>query len=124
MRCIHGFDESQCPTCRIDKVSIPPISTKLTKENRMNLKAENPYFKQHLAHKNEFENSLININKFSSPLFKSLVPKPTRLNFNPSVQNETLFKKLDEFSLHRMDKFNILKKVDLTEPKLDLEQKD
>ena len=124
MQCIHGFEENQCPTCHIDKVSIPPISTKLIKENRTNLKAENPYFKEHLTYKNEFENNLININKFSSPLFKSLVPKPTRLNFKPSFQNEILFKKLDEFSLHNLDKFNILKKVDLKEPKLDLEQKD
>ncbi|MEJ2296189.1 MAG: hypothetical protein P8Y23_15670 [Candidatus Lokiarchaeota archaeon] len=124
MRCIHGFEENQCPTCRIGKVSIPPISTKLIKENRMNLKAENPYFKEHLANKNEFENNLMNINKFSSPLFRPLVSKPTRLSFNPSIQNETLFKKLNEFSLHKIDNFNILEKIDLKEPELDLEQKD
>jgi hypothetical protein len=120
MRCIHGFEENQCPTCRIDKVSIPPISTKLIKENRKNLKAENPYFKEHLAHKNEFESNLRNINKFPSPLFKPLVPKPTGLN----IQNETLFKKLNEFSLHKIDNFNILEKIDLKEPELDLEPKD
>jgi len=124
MRCIHGFEENECPTCRLDKISIPPISATLNKKNSNKLKAENPYFKKHLRLKNDFENNLMNINKFSQPLFTNLVPRPNRLNFKSGFQNELLLKKLDEYSLDQIDKFNILKKVDLKKPELDLESED
>jgi len=124
MRCIHGFEENECPTCRIDKVSIPPISTTLRRENTNKLKAENPYFKNHLALKNEFEQNLLNRNKFSPPIFANLLPRPNGIKFRSHLQNKTLLNNLEEHSLNHIDKFNMLKKVKLKKPELDLEPKD
>ena len=123
MRCIHGFEESECPMCRIDKISIPPISVNLKKDFTNHLKAENPYFKKHLALKNEFENNLINRKKFSQPTFTKSLPKPDTL-FKRRIHDNPLLKKLDSYSLNHLDKFNILKKVELRKPELDLEHKD
>ncbi len=123
MRCIHGFEESECPTCRIDRVSIPPISANLRKDFTNYLKAENPSFKKHLTLKNEFENNLMNRKKFPQPIFTRSLPKPNTI-IKRRFQNNTLLEKLDHYSLNHLDKFNILKKVELKKPELDLEPKD
>jgi hypothetical protein len=123
MRCIHGFEESECPTCRIDRVSIPPISANLRKDFINNLKAENPYFKKHLALKNDFENNLMNRINFSQPTFTKSLSKPDTI-FIKKIQDNALLEKLDHYNLNHLDKFNILKKVELKTPELDLEPKD
>lgn len=123
MRCIHGFEESECPTCHIERITIPPISANLRKDFISNLKAENPNFKKHLALKNEFENNLMNRRNFSQPTFTKSLSKPDTL-FKKRIQNNTLLEKLDHYSLNHLDKFNILKKVKLKKPELDLEPKD
>jgi hypothetical protein len=123
MRCIHGFEESECPTCRIDRVSIPPISANLRKDFTNKLKAENPYFKKHLAFKNEFENNLMNRITFSQPTFTKSLSKPDTL-LKKRIQDNVLLEKLDGYSLNHLDKFNILKKVELKTPELDLERED
>ena len=122
MQCIHGFDESECPKCRINKITVPPISTTLKKNHKNKLRAENPYFKKHLALKNDFEFNLMNRNKFSTPIFADLLP---RLNgmIKPRPYNTALLKKLDIHSLKHLDKYDILKKVELKKPELDLEDK-
>ncbi|TFF84522.1 MAG: hypothetical protein EU552_00405 [Promethearchaeota archaeon] len=123
MRCIHGFEENECPTCRIEKISIPPISSNFRKDDTNKLKAENPYFKKHLAIKNEFENNLLNRKKLSQPIFSNLLPKINGMTINSRTQNDTLLKTLDQYSIDHLDKFKILKKVELKKPELDLEDK-
>ena len=124
MLCIHGLDESECPICRINRITIPPISATLRKNYKNKLKAESPYFKKHLALKNDFENNLINRNKFSPPIFADLLPRINGMNFKPRRYNTALLKKLDKHSLEHLDKFDILKKVELKKPEFDLESKD
>ena len=123
MRCIHGFEENECPTCRIDKVSNPPISANLRKDFINHLKAENPYFKKHLALKNDFVNNLMNRKQFSQPIFTRALAKPNVL-LTRRIQDNAFLKKLDEYGLNHVDKFNILKKVELKKPELDLEHDD
>ncbi len=124
MRCVHGFEENECPTCRIDKLSLPPISAKLIKDNKNDLKAENPYFKKHLSLKDEFVNDLMNSHKFKQPIFSKLLPKLNTLNLTPSFKESLFTKELEKHSLNQLDTFNILKKVELKKPELDIQSKD
>ena len=124
MQCIHGFEENECPTCRIDKLSAPPISNKLIKEFKNELKAENPYFKKHLSLKDEFVNTLVNSQKFEQPIFSNLFPKPNTLNLNSNFRQNLFTEELEKYSLHQIDKFNVLNKVELKKPELDIQSND
>jgi hypothetical protein len=124
MKCIHGFEVIQCPTCRIDNLSVPPIYSRLMRDSQNDLRAENPHFKKHIALKDEFMNDLMNRNKFKTPIFLRLLnkPRPPKMRFN--FRKNSFNKELDKYSLNRLDKFNLLKKIELKKPDLDLDFED
>jgi len=68
MTCLHGFDEINCPTCRMVKSSLPTNQDKIDLQNNNDLKPLNPLMEE--------------INRKKESIVNNLTPNNTRFKFD------------------------------------------
>jgi len=116
MTCIHGLDESNCPTCRIIKSALPEEQKKLDSRNINYLKPEHPVLRQSYKKKDEFEKDLMLTREPMSPKFINPIMKPNMLNELPSFENRMFQERMSEIDLDKSDIFGISKRIPLESP--------
>ena len=123
MTCIHGFDENNCPTCRMVKSSVPKNQDKIDSLYNNDLKPFNPLMEEY-NRKNE--DVLDNLTP-NSTLFKlksiNTIPNTNLLNPIPNFENKMFSERLGELNIDKSDLFQISKKVPLESSKLELKEK-
>ena len=103
MTCIHGFDEINCPTCRMVKISIPGNQDKIEDLYNNDLK---PYNSLIEGNNRKKEYILTNLTPHGVPfkrdLIKSIREEPL-LNKIPDFQNRMFSERLDELKLEKSE---------------------
>ncbi|MFX0074940.1 MAG: hypothetical protein ACFE96_05825 [Candidatus Hermodarchaeota archaeon] len=122
MPCIHGLDDSNCPICRMTKSTVPRTPILNNDVKIENLRPENPFFKKHLASKNEIDEDLAKNNKLLVPNLINPLPNPNLINTIPNFENKVFIKRLNDLSIDKLDKYEVSKKVDLEKPDLRIDE--
>lgn len=121
MPCIHGFDEINCPTCRIIRFTIPKSCIKI--ESKDGIRPNNSFSKLNLNDEDklyeELKTSLPNFNKNIT----NLITTPRTLNNLPNFENKMLLERLDETDISKSNIFKFSKKTSLANPELELNKK-
>ena len=121
MPCIHGLDETNCPTCRVLKATIPENLLYKKKIYKNELKPFNLHYKQYINEKDDFSKDLIPYKRNSEVVSINPAPKPKLLNEIPNFKNKMLSDRLKEIDVSKSDIFGISKKVSLESPEFKLE---
>ena len=116
MTCIHGLDETSCPTCRIIASSMPKTGLNLKDLHLNELKPENTYFKQDSDEKKRFIKEAIPESKIKPPISINIVPTPKLLNDKPDFKNRLFNERIKELDITKSDVFKISKKIKLESP--------
>lgn len=118
--CIHGLDETNCPTCRIIRSTLP-INFLDTKDNAF-LKIENPLFKKNYRDDQEILKELLPKKVNSNSNLINLISRPNLFNEIPNFKNKMFSERLNELDLTKFDKFGISKKTSLESPEWKFEK--
>jgi len=124
MTCIHGFDEINCPTCRMVKSSIPTNQDKIDLLYNNDLKPYNPLMEGKNRKKMEVLNNLTPHNTHFKLDSINTVPEASLLNRMPTFKNKMFSERLSELNLDKSDLFQISKKVPLENPELKLKEEE
>lgn len=122
MSCIHGLDNNNCPICRISKSTIPNTPIAKNSVKIVNLRPENPFFKNYLEKKRQSEEYLTKINTILKPNLINPLPVPNLITKIPTFENKDFLKKLDELNLKGLDPHGISKKINLENPTVKLDE--
>jgi len=122
LTCIHGFDENNCPTCRITKSTIPIEELNKDSLNIEDLKPHNPFFRKHNVKKNDFESNVFNKRNQLKPNLIQNIPNPTLINNIPNFENKLYQERLNNLKLTKLDNFGINKRIKLDNPNLKLKE--
>lgn len=122
MTCLHGLNENNCPMCRISTSTKPNtvINTDSLKKNV--LKAENPYYSDHIRKQEDFDAFIDNSENMMKPNLIGMIPVPNLINKMPTFENQIFSEKRVGLNLEHIDKLGITKKVELGSPNLDIDK--
>jgi hypothetical protein len=120
MTCQHGFDEANCPICRMSDHTKPKKfiqKEKVTKVHPLNQHGQflKQYFKQKEEELKELQNEKKSQDNHKSVELRSKAsfsPTPS-LNKLPSFKNKMFFKRLNEIKPNSLSKFNLSQRVSL-----------
>lgn len=120
MTCQHGFDEANCPICRMSDHTKPQKfiqKEKVTKVHPLNQHGQflKQYFEQKEQELKELQNEKKSQDNHKSVELRSKTsfsPTPS-LNKVPSFKNKMFFKRLNEIKPNSLSKFNLSQKVSL-----------
>ena len=119
MLCIHGLDETNCPTCRILKSTVPLKGISFKKTNFLNIN-------DLITKKNiNLEKKLIEeitSKKGTSP--PNLISKPLLINQVPNFKNEFFLERFKDLDISKEDKYGITKKIHLENPEWEFEEEE
>ena len=120
MPCIHGLDETNCPTCRIIKSTIPFNGINLKKTNF--LRANDLFSRKNTS----LENKLIDeiMVKKTNPSPPNLILKPKFINEIPTYRNELFLERSKDLEIIKEDKHGITKKIPLEIPEWKFEEEE
>jgi hypothetical protein len=120
MTCIHGLDESNCPTCRILKSTVPLKEVKLKKTNF--LKADDLLSNKNINLERKLFDEIISKKPSLSP--PNRIAKPSFINEIPNFRNEIFLERVKDLDISKEDNFGITKKIHLENPEWDFEEED
>lgn len=123
MTCIHGLDETNCPTCRMVKSSIPINQDKIDLRNDNDLKPFNPLMDEMKRNKEDMLGKLTPNNTHLKLNLINKVPEANLLNRLPNFENKMFSERLNELNIDKSDLFKISKKVPLENSELELKEK-
>ena len=124
MTCIHGFDETNCPTCRMVKSSIPSTQDKINLLHENDLKPYNPLMEENTNNNEDILNNLTpNSTRFKLKSINT-IPTANLLNPIPNFENKMFSERLGELNINKSDLFKISKKVPLESPELKLKKEE
>jgi len=124
MTCIHGFDENNCPTCRIVKSAIPENKDKIDSLYNNELKPYNSLMKNKNHEKGDILSRLTPHNTHFKLDSINIVPEAKLLNRIPTFENKMFSERLSEINLDKSDLFQISKKVPLKSPEMKLKEEE
>jgi hypothetical protein len=104
------------------KSTVPQTPIRKNEALIENLRPENPFFKKHLASKDQIDEDLSKNNKLLHPNLINPLPTPNLINTIPNFENKEFIKKLDDLSVDKLDKYGVSKKIDLENPDLVLDE--
>ncbi|MFX1501695.1 MAG: hypothetical protein ACFFDH_12085 [Promethearchaeota archaeon] len=119
MPCIHGLDETNCPTCRILKSTVPLRGINLKKTNFLN--ANEMFSKKNLRLEKKITED-ITINK-ANPNTPNLLSKPSFINDIPNFGNKLFLERFKDLDISKEDDYEINKKIPLESPEWEFEEK-
>ena len=120
MTCIHGLDETNCPTCRILKATLPLKEIKLKRTNF--LKADDLLTNKKINLEKKLINELTSKKTSFSPPNRIL--KPSFINEIPNFRNEIFTGIVKDLDISKEDNYSITKKIPLENPEWDFENED
>lgn len=120
MTCQHGFDEVNCPICRMENDTKPEkLLQKAKSINAHPLNQHEHFLKQFLEEKEEEltngKNTPNNDDSIDLRSKKSFGPSPS-LNKLPNFKNKMLLKRLNEIEPNSLSKFDLSQKTSLENP--------
>ena len=121
MPCIHGFDENNCPSCRILKSTLPQFRIKNVQQN---LKPESPLLKQTQLEREQFIDDIMPKNSNLGANMINQAPRPKLISDLPNFENNALIERLNEIDVTKSDVFGISKKVKLESPEFIIEDRE
>ncbi len=120
--CIHGLDETNCPTCRIIRSTLP--KNFLDTNDNPFLKIENPLFRKNYSDNKEILKEILPQKVNNNSNLINLISKPNLISEIPHFKNKMLLERLSELDLTKFDKFGIIKKTPLESPKWKFEKEE
>ena len=124
MTCIHGFDENNCPTCRMVKSSVPKNQDKIDNLYNNDLKPYNSLMEGKNRKKEDILSNLTPHNTHFKLDSINVVPEANLLNGIPNFENKMFSERLSELNIDKSDLFQISKKVPLESPELKLKEEE
>ena len=124
MTCIHGFDENNCPACRIVSSAVPKNQDKIGSLYNNELKPYNSLMKNKNRKKGDILSKLTPHNTHLKLDSINIVPEAKILNQIPTFENQMFLERLSELSLDKSDLFQISKKVPLKSPEMKLKEEE
>jgi hypothetical protein len=120
MTCPHGFDEVNCPICRMENDTKPEkVLQKAKSINAHPLNQHEHFLKQILDEKEQEltneKSKPTNDDSIDLRSKESFGPSPS-LNKLPNFKNKMLLKRLNEIEPNSLSKFDLSKKVSLENP--------
>jgi hypothetical protein len=120
MTCQHGFDEVNCPICRMSNHTKPEkVIQKAKSTNAHPLNQHEHFLKQFLEEKEQEldkkKDKPSNDKSLDLGSKQSFGPSPS-LNKLPNFRNKMLLKRLNEIEPNSLSKFDLSKKVSLENP--------
>ena len=124
MTCIHGFDENNCPTCRIARSAVPKNQDKIDNIYNNELKPYNSLMKNKNYEKGDILSKLTPHNTHFKLDSINMVPEAKLLNRIPTFENKMFSERLSELNLDKSDLFQISRKVSLKSPEMKLKEEE
>ncbi len=118
MLCIHGLDESNCPTCRILKSTVPLKGISFKKTNFLNI--NDLFSKKNINLEKKLKDEI------TSKKGSSVNSRINTLLINqiPNFRNEFFLKRFKYLDISKEDKYGITKKMHLENPEREFEEED
>jgi len=122
MPCVHGLDESNCPTCRIVKSTLPLNTLKSIKSPT--LKILSPFFNRNNRLKDILSKD-ITVRKLNiAHPSLNLISKPPFINEVPNFENRIFLERAKELDISKDDSYGISKKIPLESPEWQFEEEE
>ncbi len=122
MPCVHGLDESNCPSCRVIKSTFPINSLKGMKLPA--LKIQTPFIKSDSRFQEILSKDIpakkLNITHPSL----NLISKPPFINNTPHFENKIFLERARELDISKDDNYGISKKIPLESPEWQFEEEE
>lgn len=120
MTCIHGLDETNCPTCRIIRSSMPLKSPSVKKINFLN--AENFISKKTINLEKKLIEEITSNKSRSHP--PNLITKPHFITEIPNFMDKLSLEKFKDLDITKEDNYGITKKIPLESPEWEFEEEE
>ncbi len=120
MLCIHGLDDTNCPTCRILKSTVPLKGISFKKTNFLNI--NNLLSKKNINLEKKLKDEITSKKGSLHP--PNLILKPLLINQIPNFRNEFFLKRFKDLDISKEDKYGITKKMHLENPEREFEEED